>query len=94
MFLNRVGRATLFCVAAILVVDLWAPATTIAAVPALIVALLALLQLFRWQGLRSLGEPIIWVLHLAYCWIPIALALKSGNFGADDFFTKAFEVLS
>lgn len=24
---------------------------------------------------------------------PIALALKSGNFGADDFFTKAFEVL-
>ena len=25
---------------------------------------------------------------------PVALALKSGNFGADDFFTKAFRVLS
>jgi uncharacterized protein YgbK (DUF1537 family) len=24
---------------------------------------------------------------------PLALALKSGNFGARDFFTRAFEVL-
>jgi len=29
----------------------------------------------------SLGEP------------PLALALKSGNFGADDFFLKSFEKL-
>ncbi|HLO78417.1 MAG TPA: NnrS family protein, partial [Magnetospirillum sp.] len=44
------------------------------------VALLAaagihLLRLSRWHGLRTLSNPILWVLHLGYLWLGIGLAL-------------------
>jgi uncharacterized protein involved in response to NO len=40
-------------------------------------ALLLALQLGRWQGHRCLGDPLIWVLHVAYAWLPVCLALKA-----------------
>ena len=45
-----------------------------------IAALAAALQAWRlsgWQGLRTASEPIVWVLHVAYLWLPIGLALKA-----------------
>lgn len=35
------------------------------------------LRLSGWQGLRTLREPIVWVLHFAYAWLPVGLALKA-----------------
>ena len=35
------------------------------------------MRLAGWQGWRSLGEPIVWVLHAAYLWLPTGLALKA-----------------
>ena len=35
------------------------------------------LRLSGWRGLRTLSEPIVWVLHIAYAWLPIGLALKA-----------------
>lgn len=35
------------------------------------------IRLARWHGLRTFAEPIVWVLHLAYAWLPIGLALKA-----------------
>lgn len=32
-------------------------------------------RLARWQGHRTLREPIVLILHVAYLWIPIGLAL-------------------
>lgn len=29
-----------------------------------------------WQGPRTLSQPIVWVLHLAYAWLPVGLALR------------------
>lgn len=29
----------------------------------------------RWQGGRTLSEPLVWILHLAYVWLPAGLAL-------------------
>jgi uncharacterized protein involved in response to NO len=52
-------------------------------VPAAGVAVLALAaaaihaaRLYLWQPWRTLGTPIVWVLHLAYGWIVIHLALR------------------
>ncbi len=39
--------------------------------------MLVALRLSRWHGLRTLGWPILSVLHLAYALIPLALALKA-----------------
>ena len=43
---------------------------------ALIAAALHLVRLSGWQGLRTLGNPILWVLHLGYLWLVVGLALK------------------
>ena len=46
----------------------------------LIAAAAALAQgtrLLQWRPLRALRMPIVWVLHLAYAWLPIGLALKA-----------------
>lgn len=53
---------------------LGAPATA----TAVLLAAGAVLQAWRllsWKPWRSLGRPILWVLHLGYAWIPIGLAL-------------------
>ena len=31
----------------------------------------------RWRGHRTLPEPLLWVLHLGYAWIPAGLLLTS-----------------
>jgi uncharacterized protein involved in response to NO len=43
---------------------------------ALAAALLNAWRLYGWQGSRTLGEPILWVLHLGYLWLAIGLAWK------------------
>ncbi len=67
----------------VLAVDLLVPGSWIAGALAVITALLLLMQLARWQGYRALGEPIVWVLHAGFLWLPICLALKAAwIFGA------------
>lgn len=34
-------------------------------------------RLVQWRALRTLRQPIVWILHLAYVWLPIGLALKA-----------------
>jgi len=49
-------------------------------VSTLIIALAALLQTLRfarWHALKTLREPIVWILHAAYAWLPIGLALRA-----------------
>jgi uncharacterized protein involved in response to NO len=45
-----------------------------------IAAITAVLQLWRlagWRGWQTTGQPIVWVLHLAYLWLPLGLGLKA-----------------
>jgi uncharacterized protein involved in response to NO len=50
------------------------------AVTAWVAAVAAVLQAWRlagWQGLRTGSQPIVAILHVAYLWLPIGLALKA-----------------
>jgi uncharacterized protein involved in response to NO len=40
-------------------------------------ALLHLLRLGGWQGWRTLGSPIMWILHLAYLWLAVGFACRA-----------------
>lgn len=42
-------------------------------------ALLSLLRLWQWCGWRVATEPLLWILHLALLWIPLALLLLAGS---------------
>jgi uncharacterized protein involved in response to NO len=33
------------------------------------------LRLARWKGFRTLDEPLVWVLHLGFAWLPIGFVL-------------------
>ena len=72
-----IDRTALAAALAVLVVDLISPRGMAAGVTAAAAAVLLALRLARWQGHRTLGEPILWVLHVAYAWLPVSLALKA-----------------
>ncbi len=42
-----------------------------------IAAIAHLLRLWGWSGWNARREPLLWILHLGYGWIIVALALKS-----------------
>jgi len=78
-----IDNAALIATLAVLIIDLTLPGSSIAAIAAGCAALLLALRMSRWQGYRSLREPLIWVLHLAYLWLPVGLTLKAALlFGA------------
>lgn len=40
---------------------------------------LQMIRLARWSGLRTLHEPIVFVLHFSYVWIPVGLVLLGAS---------------
>ena len=75
--------AALMATLAVVIVDVLFPGTIFAALAAAVAAVLLALRMARWQGQRTLHDPIIWVLHVAYAWLPVGLILKAAwLFGA------------
>lgn len=59
-----------------IVTDVMGAPALVAGTFALMAAAMFLFAMRRWQTHRTLGDPIVWVLHLAYLWLPLGLALK------------------
>lgn len=64
-------------VALIALSDLFVPGSLITGVLAAIAAAAHAARLSGWRSFRIRGEPILWVLHIAYAWIPLGLALQA-----------------
>lgn len=74
---QRQEMATLAMTALALLLWVFAPAG-LGSVAGAALALAAVLQVARivhWQPKVTLDRPILWILHLAYAWIPLGLAL-------------------
>jgi uncharacterized protein involved in response to NO len=72
-----VEKAALGSVLALLAADgLRAPAWLLASIAA-VAALAHLARWVLWQPWTTLRTPLVWVLHLAYAWIPAHLALRA-----------------
>jgi uncharacterized protein involved in response to NO len=72
---GRWDGATLAVTALALAGWVGAPAGPLPAALLALAAALQLRRLLRWQPLATRGRPILWVLHAAYAWIPVGLAL-------------------
>jgi uncharacterized protein involved in response to NO len=57
--------------------DVLAPDGLLAGVLAAIAAVIQGWRLTQWGALKTLRQPIVWVLHVAYLWLPVGLALKA-----------------
>jgi uncharacterized protein involved in response to NO len=53
------------------------PSGRVTAWVALLAAALQAIRFSGWQGLRTASQPIVWILHLAYLWLPVGLALQA-----------------
>ncbi len=71
-----IERLSLGGVLALLGADLSQAPAAVMAPLALAVALAHAVRLHLWQPWRTAGTPIVWVLHLAYGWIVVHLALR------------------
>ncbi len=68
-------RATLASTALALALWVLAPPNAATAMLFVVAAALHVARLWHWQPLQSRGRPILWVLHAAYAWVPVGLAL-------------------
>lgn len=55
---------------------------TLAAIEGWLILILAILtsflqawRLLRWKGLHCLSDPLVWMMHLSYAWIPVGVLL-------------------
>lgn len=69
-------RLALGGVLAVIAADLLPLPTTLMAILALAVAACHAGRLYLWQPWRTLGTPMVWVLHAAYAWLVVYLVLR------------------
>lgn len=76
---NRVVVTALAVAAMILVmlIDVFAPESPLSGLIAGCAAVIQASRLLQWATWRTLRQPIVWVLHLSYAWLPVGLALKA-----------------
>jgi uncharacterized protein involved in response to NO len=61
----------------IALVDVFAPDSALSGIVALLAAVAHGIRMSGWRSFRTRGDPIVWVLHVAYAWLPIGLTLKA-----------------
>jgi uncharacterized protein involved in response to NO len=84
--MQRLDKVALVMLLAALVVWVVAPVSTPTGAALIVAGLLHAARLARWAGDRSGPEPLLWVLHVGYAFLPLgALALGSAALGSDLF---------
>ncbi len=69
--------ASIVAAVSVLAGDLYAADSSTAGYLAALCAGLLFVRLSGWSGIRTLDIPLLWVLHLGYFWLVVALALKA-----------------
>lgn len=70
-------RAALIATILLIPTDFFIDTPWLTGAVALIAGTLNALRLIGWSGWRTAREPLLWILHLGYGWIVVALLLKS-----------------
>jgi len=80
--------AAIASMVAIAAVDVFAPDAMLSGAVALLAAAVHITRMSGWRSFRA-RDPIVWVLHVAYAWLPIGLVLKGASLlGHADWATK------
>lgn len=71
-------RLALASIALLILLDLLNAPTEVLGAAALVAGGINGVRLWQWAGWRVAREPLLWILHLAYLWIVLALLLRAG----------------
>ena len=72
---SRFDAVVVLVTLATLVLWVAAPEGPVLAVAATVAACGHLVRLLRWKGWRTGSEPLVWILHVAYGWMPVSFGL-------------------
>lgn len=70
-------KLTLGSMALLALLDAAMPSSKLAAAVAGVTGVLAAARAAHWGARHSAGNPLLWVLHVGYAWIPLALVLRA-----------------
>jgi uncharacterized protein involved in response to NO len=76
---SRFDMAVIAATAVALVAWLAAPGAAGTGYTLIVAAALQFTRLARWRGLRTAREPLLFVLHLGYSWVPLGLLLLGAS---------------
>ena len=81
---NRIDLLVLAVSAVALISWIASPFSSLAGGLLLAAAAAQMARLARWSGLRAVRDPLVFILHVGYAWIPVGLALLGSSvLGAD-----------
>ena len=76
---DRFDLATIAASASALLFWVAAPDSLVAGGLLLVACPLQAVRLARWGGWRAIGDPLVFILHVGYGWIPVGLALLAAS---------------
>ncbi|MBS0502454.1 MAG: NnrS family protein [Proteobacteria bacterium] len=76
---GRFDMVTLGVMAASLIAWAAAPDAQVSAMLLLAAGTLQAVRLARWSGARAVRDPLVFILHVAYAWLPLGLLLLGGS---------------
>ncbi len=68
--------------------------TAIVGVLLLLAAVAHAARLARWRGSATWAEPLVWILHIGYAWLPLGLLFLGGSTWAPHVTTSALHALT
>jgi uncharacterized protein involved in response to NO len=72
-----VERGVVAAMIAYVAADVFSAGGALIAAAAAIAGALHILRMAGWHGIRSRHDPIVWILHVAYLWLPVGLVLRA-----------------
>ena len=75
VFDSRIDKVAMLATPIVLVADLFLVRGAVTGFLFLALAIVHLRRWLNWCPRASLGEPILWVLHVGYAWLPVSFAL-------------------
>ncbi len=79
---DRFDLLTTWCMVAFAILHVLEAPSRWTAVLGLVTSVLLFIRLIRWQGIRTGSEPLVWVLHVGFSWLPVGfLLLASAEVG-------------
>ena len=73
-----IERGAIVSILLMIVFDMALPLSRTSGAVSLLAAGLQTIRVAQWQGHRTRRDPLLWVLHLGYGWLVLALFLKAG----------------